>query len=379
MKRYYDFNGIYEAGKKAGCGTLGIAGQKSNGKTFGALRKGLQLYLGLENPEYKGRIIRYARRRKETVKRNNLLSLFKQQMKWVESVTDGEYNDYTMIGSRYYLCFRDDEGKIKHKDKNPFCKVNALSTWESDSGADEGEACIIIYDEAISRERALPDEFDTLMKYRSNCMRDRTDYYCPLVLIGNTVTRDCKLLEFFGVNLWSMKESDKGKIQYILNRKKQVNFIFEWCGKVGITEEIAEYYNRFETDKTKMITDGVFELGEYKTMSNEKACIGTDCILSIAFIDKNFKLLVRYMQYKKSGDIFIHIDKAEHVDDCNLYINPSALTCNGNILNYFDNRAAVVFRDLYSTDNILFTSPIVGDMYRSFAQKCIGLSSCVPD
>ena len=380
LKRYYDFNGIYEAGKAANCGTLGIAGQKSNGKTYGALKKGIRLYLGIENPEYKGRIIRYARRHKETIKRNNLISLFKQQMKWIEAETDGKFNDYTMNGSRFYFCNRDKEtGKILYKEPSPFCVCNALSTWENDSGADEGEAGIIIYDEAISREKALPDEFTILMKYRSNCMRDRTDYYCPVVLIGNTVTRDCKILEHFGVNLWELREEDKGKIQYILNRKKEVNFIFEWCGKAGITEEIAEYYNRFETDKTKMITDGVFEVGEYKTMSREKSVIGTEPILKVAFITKNFKLLAQYLQYTESGDIFIYITKEEHVDDCELYINPDAKTCNGNMLNYFDNKAACVFRDLYSTDNILFETPFVGDMYRSFAQCCIGLSSCVPD
>ena len=380
MKQYYDFEGIYEAGKKSNCENLGVAGQKSNGKTFGALRKGLKLFLGLDNPAYKGYIIRYARRHKETIKRNNLLSLFRPHMKWVETVTDGKYNDYSMIGTRFYLCLRDKEsGKIKHRDYKPFCVCNALSTWESDSGADEGEACLIVYDEAISRERALKDEFDELMKFRSNCMRDRTDYYCPVVLLGNTVTRDCKILEHFGVNLWNLKEEDKGKIQYIVNRSGKVNFIFEWCGKVGISEKIAEYYNRFETEKTKMITDGVFELGEYKTMSKERSVIGTECILQIAFIHKDFKLLVQYMQYISSGDIFIFISKAEHIDNCDLYINPAAKTCNGNILNYFDNKAAYIFRELYSTENILFESPFVGDMYRSFAQKCIGLSSCIPD
>lgn len=378
-KRYYDFNGIYEAGKKCDCENLGIAGQKSNGKTFGALRKGLELYLGITDPAYKGRVIRYARRHKETVKRNNLLSLFRPHLKWIEAVTNGEYDDYTMTGRRFYLCTKDENGRIKKKDKNPFCIVNALSTWENDSGADEGEACLIVYDEAISREKALPNEYDSLMKFRSNCMRDRTDYYCPVVLIGNTVTRDCELLEEFGVNLWKLGDEMQGQIQYIQNRKGQTNFIFEWCGAVGITEEIREYYDRFENEKTKMITDGVFELGQYKIMKLEKAIIGTDCILTIAFIHRNFKLLVRYFQYRSTGDIFILIDSAEHVADCEMYINPAAQTCNGTIMNYFDNNAAEIFRELYTTNNILFTSSKVGDMYRSFAQICIGLHSCIPD
>ena len=109
---------------KCNCPNLGIAGQKSNGKTFGALRKGLELYLGIEEPTYKGRVIRYARRHKETVKRNNLISLFKPHLKWIEAVTNGEYDDYTMTGRRFYLCRRNNDGKVIHKDKNPFFIVN---------------------------------------------------------------------------------------------------------------------------------------------------------------------------------------------------------------------------------------------------------------
>lgn len=379
MKRYYDFNGIYAAGKKCDCPNLGIAGQKSNGKTFGALRKGLELYLGLECPEYKGRVIRYARRHKETVKRNNLISLFKPHLRWIESVTNGEYDDYTMVGRRFHLCRRNDDGKVVKRDKNPFCIVNSLSTWENDSGADEGEACLIVYDEAISREKALPNEYDSLMKFRSNCMRDRTDYYCPVVLIGNTVTRDCELLEEFGVNLWKLGDEMQGRIQYIQNRKGQTNMIFEWCGAVGITQEIREYYDRFDNEKTKMITDGVFELGQYKTMSLSRALLHTDCLLKVCFVHQQFKLIARYFQYRSTGDIFIHIDVIEHADDCDLYINPAAITCNGIVLNYFDNNAAEVFRELYDTNNIVFASSKIGDMYRSFAQICIGLQSCVPD
>lgn len=379
MKRYYDFSGIYTAGKKCNCPNLGIAGQKSNGKTFGALRKGLELYLGIEEPTYKGRVIRYARRHKETVKRNNLISLFKPHLKWIEAVTNGEYDDYTMTGRRFYLCRRNNDGKVIHKDKNPFCIVNSLSTWENDSGADEGEACLIVYDEAISREKALPNEYDSLMKFRSNCMRDRTDYYCPVVLIGNTVTRDCELLEEFGVNLWKLGDEMQGRIQYIQNRKGQTNMIFEWCGAVGITQEIREYYDRFDNEKTRMITDGVFELGQYKTMKLEKAIIGTTCILRVCFVHRQFKLIARYFQYNSTGDIFIHIAVIDHADNCDLYINPDAQTCNGVVLNYFDCNAAEVFRELYDTNNILFESSKTGDMYRSFAQTCIGLHSCVPD
>lgn len=379
-KRFYDARGMYEKGKKLDCSNLAVAGGKSIGKTYGFLQLGIDLYLGKYGEGYKGRIIRYARRLKESVKRDNLISLFGRQREHIKKMTDGLYDDVTMIGRRFYMCSRSDDGKLKRKDKNYFAVVNALSTWETDSGADEGEAAIIIYDEAISRERAIPDEFDKLMKYRSNCMRDRTDYYCPVVMLGNTVTRDSQLLEFFGINLWDIDEDEPNIVQYIKNRKGQINCIFEWCGKaLSVQDDMAEYYDRFESAKTKMITDGAFEIGEYKTMIPETAEIGTDCVLKVCFIHAQFKLIAEYRVYRASGDLFIYVRSTDHADGCDLYIKPTARTCNGNLLNFFDNRAAEIFRDCWITNNVIFDKPMTGEKYRSFAQQCIGLASCVPD
>ena len=379
MKRFYDARGMYDRAKKLDCHNIAVAGGKSIGKTYGFLQIGLDIYLGRFGDDYKGRMIRYARRLKETAKRDNLVSLFNPQIPHIRELTDGYYDNVTMIGRRFYLCSRKEDGKLLHRDQHPFCIVNALSTWETDSGADEGEAGIIIYDEAISREKALPDEFDSLMKYRSNCMRDRTDYFCPVVLLGNTVTRDSVLLESFGVNLWAIDDGQKGMIQYIRNRKGEINCIFEWCGDLGIQNEMRTYYDRFEREDTKMITDGAFEIGQYKTMLPETAAIGTSCILRVCFLHEQFKLVASSMVYQQSGDLFIYVSDEDHVDGCDLYIRPAAKTCNGNVLNYFDGSAAELFRDCYDTNNLIFDRPLTGEKYRSFAQQCIGLHSCVPD
>ena len=379
-KLYYDFNAIYEAGRKENCRNLMICGGKGNGKTFGALRKGLKIYLGLENPAEKGRVIRYARRLKETVRRNVLINLFKPHYKWIEQVTDGKYNTVRMNGTRFYLAFVNEDNKLIRRDPNECCICNALSTWETDCGPDEGEAGIIIFDEAISREHELRNEFDSLMRYHNNCTRNRMDYYAPLVLIGNTVTRDCTIFENFGVDLWKIDDAQKGHIQYVKNRKGEVNCIFEWCGTAGIQEKSRAYYERFENEKTKMITDGVFSLGEYKTMSEYHAGMDTQPVCTVLFIHPHFKLVLRFMQHRSTGDVFAYINNPTNApENADLIVNPNARTCNGNMRNYFDCAAADLFRRLYQTDNVLYDCPATGEKYRSFAMQCIGLSTCIPD
>lgn len=370
---YYDFNGMYNEGRKKDCQNLLIAGGKGNGKTFGVLRKGLEIYLGKENPDYAGYITRYARRRKESIKMNVLKNLYRPHEKWLESVTSGEWNRIVMRGSRYYLA-RYDGDKQKARQQREFCVVNALSTWETDSGADEGEAGIILFDEAISRETQLRNEFDSLMKYHNNCRRNRMDYYCPLVLVGNTVTRDSDIFDNFGINLWQIDDTMQGQIQYIKNRAGKINAIFEWCGTADVQKNAREYYDRFENEKTHMITDGVFAMGEYKILSCKPSA---QTLLRVCFLHHNFKLIAEYLLFD-SGDMCIYVTAPEHVDGCDAYIKPTATTCNGSLLNFFDGKAAKIFRYAYQTNNVIFDCAKTGEKYRSFAMSCIGLNSCVP-
>lgn len=373
---YYDFSGIYAEGKKVGCENLLIAGGKGNGKTFGALRQGLKIFLGMESPEMSGYIIRYARRRKESVKMNTIKNLFRPHEKWLEQVTDGKWNRIVCRGNRFYMALYDGD-KQKARMQRECCVCNALSTWETDSGADEGEAGIIVFDEAISREIELRDEFESLMKYHNNCRRNRMNYYCPLVLIGNTVTRDCTIFDNFGIDLWSIEDEQQGHIQYVRNRAGKINCIFEWCSMVAVQENAREYYDRFEKDETKMITDGVFSLGEYKTLQHKPE--STDTVLRVAFIHPHFRLVCDYLVYNTTGDLLLYITSPEHIDGCDIYINPRAVACNGSVRNFFEGRAAEIFRDAYITKNIVYESPKTGEKYRSFAMDCIGLASCIPD
>ena len=370
---YYDFPAIYAAGKKADCQNLLIAGGKGNGKTFGALRQGLKIFLGLESPEMEGYIIRYARRRKESVKQGTIKNLFRPHEQWLETVTDGKYNAIVCRGSRFYMAKYDGD-KQMYRMQRECCVANSLSTWETDCGPDEGEAGIIVFDEAISREIELKNEFDCLMKYHNNCRRNRMDYYCPLVLIGNTVTRDCTIFDNFGIDLWAIDDEKRGLIQYVKNRAGKINCIFEWCGTAEVQQNAREYYDRFENEKTKMITDGVFTVGEYKILTHPPKGVEA---LTVGFIAPRFKLRVSYLLYP-SGDLSLYVTAPEHIDGCDIYINPRAISCNGNVKNFFDGRAAEIFRDCYVTNNLIFDNAKTGEKYRSFAMDCIGLNSCIP-
>ena len=376
--RYYDANGLYQAGKAAGCKNLVAVGGKGNGKTFGFLRKGIDIFLGLEDPALEGYIIRYARRLKESVVSTNLKNLFRPHLAYIEQVTNGEYNMVVQRGRRFYLAYYEDDKKVRQMQRE-FCVVNSLSTWETDSGADEGEAGICIYDECISRERELIDEFSSIMRWHNNCMRNRTGYYCPLVLLGNTVTRDCTILEDFGIDLWSLDADDQGKVIYVRNRAGELNVIFEWCGKVDVQAESArEYYDRFYNDKTRMITDGVFSLGTYKTMHPDRCERCSDDALSIYLVTPHAKLRAS-VRIKKQGGAFMYITPIEHLKDGDVIINPRAVTCTGNVVNFMPKRLRDLFTTFFALGNMIFDRPQTGEIYRSFAGSCPGLESCIPD
>lgn len=375
--RYYDFNGIYRRGEQLDCRNLVIVGGKGNGKTYGALKKGIEIFLGAEGEEKRGYIIRYARRIKESIVSSNLKNLFRPHLALIERLTDGEYNSVVQRGRRFYMAYYDGDKKIKQMQRE-FCVVNALSTWETDSGADEGEAGICIYDECISRERELVDEFSSIMRWHNNCMRNRSNYYCPLVLLGNTVTRDCTILDQFGIDLWSLGDEAQGKIMQIKNRRGELNCIFEWCGRVEVQTEAKEYYDRFCNEKTRMITDGVFSLGEYKILHPDIVARTSSPGMEFFGITPNFKIKIS-IQIKKDGNAFGYVVPVQHAEDGYLIINPQTPIPSNLVLNYIPRRLAAVLQRIWMSGNLCFDRPQTGEMYRSFAMSCPGLESCVPD
>ncbi|MBO7259883.1 MAG: phage DNA encapsidation protein [Bacteroidaceae bacterium] len=368
--KYYSPVPIIEYAESISCPVIGIAGGKGNGKTFGLL------FYYLKERIRTGRILRYLRRYRESIAPKAIQSLCKPQRQNLINLTNGQYNDFQYYQNRFFLVRRNENGDIVEKDIQPFIVCSALNSVEGFTGADEGECSAVFYDEFLSREKELPDEFYSLMIFHNNCIRNRTDYFCPLILVGNTVTRNSSLIVNFGVDLYSMK---KGEITVVKNSRKEPTIVFEYCTDAPVMKEAADtYYSRFENDRIKMIYKGDWTVSNYPMLPRQE--------LDSSFLLANIKIIspsgsALLFSFRRTGDnLFGYVstfgdDDTPHI--CTM-INKTYIFKKPNYINYLPNKGIFrTFAKLIYTKNVYFESMEIGEYFRDFLKNLTGASQLI--
>ena len=363
--KYYSPVPIIQYAEKIDCPTIGIAGGKGNGKTYGIINYYMRERLKT------GRVLRYLRRYKESIAPKALQSLCKPQKQDLINLTGGKFNDFQYYQNRFWFVRKNSEGKIHEKDTVPFIVCNALNTVEANTGADEGECCAIFYDEFLSREKELPDEFYNLMIFHNNCTRNRTGYYCPLILVGNTVTRNSALITDFGVDLYRVK---KGEITVVQNSKKEPTIVFEYCTDVAVMQDAADtYYKRFENDRIKMIYKGDWTTANYPMISTQERENSINPISIKIITPANIAVLFEF--HVRGDKMFGYV--CRYTDDDIPYIaqfiNKTYIFKEPNTFNYLPSKGVFKhFAKLIYTKNVYFESFEIGEYFRDFIKNFKG-------
>lgn len=367
--KHYSAEPVLEYAEKISCPVVGIAGGKGNGKTYDLIR----LYLKRRCDT--GEVLRYLRRYRESISPKALQSLCKPQRQNLINYTKGKYNDFQYYQNRFFLVRRSESGDIVSKDQQPFMICSALNSVEASTGADEGKCSAVFYDEFLSREKELPDEFYQTMIFYSNCNRNR-QYYCPLILVGNTVTRNSSLITNFGVDLYSC---EKGQITVVKNTKKEPTIVFEYCSEAEVMKEAAEtFYSRFENDRIKMIYKGDWTVSNYPMLPDQTLKEAAElCCMKIITPAEN-ALLFSFM--KRYDNIFGYVqqlkdDEKEYI--CTL-INKTYLFRQPRVFNYLPARGIFKqFSRLIYTKNVYFESMETGEYFRDFLKNLTGAQQLI--
>lgn len=366
---YYSARPILDYAKSINCPFVGIAGGKGNGKTYDIIR------IGLNERIKNGYIMRYLRRYAESIKPKAIQSLCKPHRQTLINLTEGKFNDFNYYQNRFWLVRRDDTGKIVEKDNEPFIVCNALNSVEAFTGTDEGECSMIFYDEFLSREKELSDEYYNLMIFHSNCIRNRVNKWTPLVLVGNTVTRNSCLITEFGVNLYDMK---KGEITVVKNSKGEAKIVFEYCDEVEVMQEAADvYYNRFnDNDRIKMIYKGDWTIGNYPH-TNKQIVNSSTMLVRIKIIAPSNRAIC--FEFRMYNDRFLFGYVRNYDNDllpklCTL-INKDMILKN-DVFNYLPQRGIFLrFISLVYTRNVFFENCEVGEQFRDFLKNFTGAAA----
>lgn len=229
-----------------------IYGQRSNGKTFAICRKIIDAYIDEGLPSA------YIRRLDEMIKPSNLQELFSPHADYIRDKTEGKYNAIFYRTRGFFLCRYEDGIKVA-QDVKPFCRTYSLNTSETTKGQDAGEVKYICFDEFITRQFYLNNEFILFQNTISSILRSRSG--ARIYMLANTVSKYCPYFREMG--LTRIKDQKQGTIDLYTIGTSGTKIAVEYCGVAAATAAVSEYYC-FNNPEINMITSGVWEIALYR-------------------------------------------------------------------------------------------------------------------
>lgn len=231
-----------------------VFGERSNGKTYAALLYGLKRYVS------DGTQIAYIRRWREDLrgKRGETLFAAHVQNGVIDDLTDGKYNRVIYKSGKYYLGTFDTETETTAICENPFAFSFSLSEQEHEKSTSYPNVNTIIFDEFLTRQYYLPDEFMLFMNLLSTIIRQRNN--AQIFMLGNTVNKYCPYFAEMGLkNIPTMKQ---GAIDVYEFGEGGARVAVEYAATTKETKKSNKYFC-FDNQKLQMITGGKWELSAY--------------------------------------------------------------------------------------------------------------------
>lgn len=249
--KYYSLQNILSKG----CQYNIIFGERSNGKTYAVLKYILEDYINNGN---QGALVR---RWKEDFRGKRGQAMFDAFSVdgTISKLTNGEYTQVYAYAGKWYLAYPDDKTNKPVTDAQPFCLGFALSDMEHDKSTSYPKIHTIFFDEFLTRQYYLPDEFVSFMNVVSTIVRQRDDV--KIFMCGNTVNQYCPY--FTEMGLTHVKDMDKGTIEVYKYGDSRLKVAVEYADSISKKGKPSDVYFAFNNPKLQMITGGTWELAMY--------------------------------------------------------------------------------------------------------------------
>ena len=251
VQKYYSLDEI----KKLNATYHVIFGERSNGKTYAALKNALENYLE------DGKQFAYVRRWKEDVTGRRAQRLFAGIVEdgTVVQMSGGKFAGVHYYAGKFYMCNYDESGKTIYSDTDIIGFAFALSDSEHDKSTSFPNVTSIVFDEFLTNRLYLPDEFVSFMNVVSTIVRRREDV--KIYMLGNTVNKYSPYFEEMGLsNIAKMKQ---GSIDVYTYGDSTLTVAVEYCESTSDPSKEVHKYFAFNNPKLTMITGGAWELNLY--------------------------------------------------------------------------------------------------------------------
>lgn len=274
-----------------------VFGERSNGKTYALLTKGLKQYVK------DGKQMAYVRRWKEDITGRRASRLFAghNENGEVEKITKGQFKGVHYWAGKWYLCNYDENGKAVYSESDLVCFAFALSDSEHDKSTSFPNVSLIIFDEFLTNKLYLNDEFVLFMNVVSTIVRKREDV--KIFMLGNTVNKYCPY--FAEMGLEHIQKMTQGTIDVYHYGESALTVAVEYCQSPdGGNKEAQHKYFAFNNPKLEMITGGAWELSIYPHLPYKYKPANILLTFFIEFNDNVYQ--AECINVENSFFIFIH-------------------------------------------------------------------------
>lgn len=341
-----------------------IIGERSNGKTFAVLEHGVEDFIKTGNQ------MAIIRRWQDDFKGKRAATMFENLINnnVVSKLTNGEWTGIFYYSSRWFLCRYEDEKRICQEE--PFCYAFALSAMEHDKSSSYPKVKTVLFDEFISRNMYLPDEFVIFMNVLSTIIRERNDV--TIFMCGNTINKYAPYFSEMGLTrIKQMKPGDIDIYQYG-DSKLCVAVEFSDNPNKGKPSDV---YFAFDNPKLSMITgsNGIWEIAVYPHCPVKY--LPKDIIFTY-FIQFNGELLqCEVIQHDNLVFTFIHRKTTELKNpDRELIFSPD-YDARPNWRRKITKPTTPIEKRIaafFVTDKVFYQDNEIGEIVRNYLQWCKG-------
>lgn len=349
-----------------------IFGERSNGKSYACLLYGLERYLK------QGYEIAVIRRYRENFKSKRGASMFNSLVKnekgenVVKKLTHGEYDRITYYAGRWFLAKWDEKLQRAIAAPNPFAYSFALTEMESDKSTSYPNIRTIIFDEVISRDGYINNEWIYFRNVCSTIIRNLgPEDGFKIFMLGNTVNKFCPYFaEMHLKNIQKMKPGDIDIYRFGTNGLTVAVEYAEPSARAG-KKKSDVFFDFDDSSSAQMITRGAWEIGTYPhnmTKYEKKD------ILFMYFIEWEGNLLQCEIVSKENRLFtFIHIKTTELQDpDRDILFSidyHQKLNCFRNIANPATKMQKKIWW-FFASDNVYYQDNEVGEIVNNYLNWC---------
>lgn len=339
-----------------------IIGERSNGKTFACLLEVLDNYV---KHKQQGA---YIRRYKEDFRGKRGEALFASIVEagYVRQLTNGEYDRISYYSGKWYLAKMNPVLDKVVRDETPMMFGFSLNDMEHDKSTSYPLITTVVFDEFLTRQYYMQNEFVIFMNVLSTIIRTRDNV--TIYMLGNTVNKYCPYFREMGLS--HVPEMDIGKIDVYTYGDSKLKVAVERCESISKVKKSNVYF-AFDNPSLQMITGGAWEIDIYPHLLDSYSV--KDILFTYFISFEDVMLQCEIVQKKDTIFTFIHRKTTELKYPEKDYLFTLEYSARPNIIRNILKSTSEISKKVmwfFTNDRVFYQDNEVGEIVRNYLQVC---------